>query len=77
MASNRYAIDGLCHNENYGTFGHECGKPAVWLADKPSKIFPPTFTSGFCDRCRREGDEAPAYSNWRPLVAAPIGRSER
>ena len=26
-----YATDGLCHNANRGTYGHECGKPAEWL----------------------------------------------
>lgn len=50
---NTYATDGKCHNANYGTFGHECGKPAVWLGTNPKT----GWQSGYCDKCKREGDE--------------------
>lgn len=67
MAS--YATDGICHNANRGTYGHECGKPAVWNADKPSSLYCGTpFTSSFCDRCKLTGDEAREFSNWRRIA---------
>lgn len=69
ITMNTYATDGKCHNANYGTYGHECGKPAVWHADKPSTLLCEIpFTSSFCDSCKREGDEAPQFSNWRRVV---------
>ena len=68
---NSYATDGLCHNANYGTYGHECGRPAEWLADKHSAaVVGSVFTSGFCDRCKREGDERHAFGNWRRVERA-------
>jgi hypothetical protein len=60
-----YATDGKCHNAELGTYGHECGKPAMWLATKPNG-----FQSGFCDACRYDGYEARtefANANWRKL----------
>ena len=51
--SHSYATDGKCHNANAGTFGHECRKPATWLATNSRG-----FTMGVCDRCKTEGDEA-------------------
>jgi len=63
---NSYATDGVCHNAEPGTFGHECGKPAVWLGTKDNG-----FQSGFCDRCRHEGWERTGY-DCRYL--APAGR---
>jgi len=65
MASNLYATDGLCHNANHGTYGHECGKPAVWLGRKSSG-----FESGFCDRCKRGGDEARDMAQWSRIREA-------
>jgi hypothetical protein len=62
--------DGKCHNANRGTYGHECGKPATWTASKPSTVFGGTFTSMFCDRCKREGDEAREFSGWRRIGEA-------
>ena len=47
-----YPRHGSCSNANNGTFGHECGKPAVWLGTKHGG-----FQSGRCERCRVEGDE--------------------
>lgn len=55
-----YAIDGLCHNAEPGTFGHECGKPATWLGTKLDG-----FRSGFCDTCKAEGFEAARYVEWQ------------
>ena len=54
-----YADDGLCHNANSGTYGHECGKPATWTGTKPSG-----WSSGFCDRCKEQGDEAKGFTAW-------------
>lgn len=56
----RYAHDGLCHNAQRGTYGHECGKPATWIGTSSTG-----FESGFCDRCREHGDEARDKVAWR------------
>jgi hypothetical protein len=53
MSNNLYAIDGKCHNSNRGSYGHECGKPAVWLGTRVET----GFQSGFCDKCKNYGDE--------------------
>ena len=37
------AKDGRCHNAEPGSFNHECGKPATWIASKATG-----FRSGFC-----------------------------
>jgi hypothetical protein len=67
-----YATDGRCHNAEPGTYGHECGKLAVWIGRKIAPAIPGLgkpepylFESGFCDDCRRHGYEALAYSDWR------------
>jgi len=65
MSDNLYATDGLCHNANHGTYGHECGRPAVWLGTTPRG-----FSSGFCDRCKRDGDEAVGVVEWVRIVPA-------
>jgi len=67
---NSYATDGRCHNANRGTYGHECGKPATWLSESASG-----FSSGFCDRCKKDGDEARGRTGWRKhprLDALPV-----
>ena len=51
-STRRYPRHGSCSNANQGTFGHECGKPAVWLGTTSTG-----FQSGRCARCRIEGDE--------------------
>ena len=56
---NLYATDGRCHNAEPGTYGHECGKPAVWLATTPGG-----FTTGFCDDCKQHGYEARGMTDW-------------
>lgn len=61
-ATNAYARDGLCHNANDGTYGHECNKPARWLGKSPSG-----FVSGYCDHCKRNGDEARVCITRAPL----------
>jgi len=47
-----YATDGKCHNSNIGTYGHECGAPAVWIGQKDTG-----YRSGFCDDCKNHGSE--------------------
>ena len=51
-STRHYPRHGSCSNANHGTFGHECGKPAVWLGTTPTG-----FQSGRCARCRIDGDE--------------------
>lgn len=57
--ANPYATDGKCHNAQSGTYGHECGKPATWLGTKPNG-----WQSGFCNRCKTDGDEARNFTQW-------------
>lgn len=57
---NLYALDGVCHNAEPGTYGHECGKPAKWLGTSPGG-----FTSGFCNDCKANGYEAKRMTDWR------------
>lgn len=64
-----YADDGKCHNANRGTYGHECGKPATWIATQVRPQSPGgMFSSGFCDDCKRGGDEAREFSQWRHIA---------
>lgn len=63
-ATNAYAIDGLCHNANCGTYGHECGKPARWLGTDAEG-----FTMGYCEHCRHNGHEARGVRTWAPAPA--------
>lgn len=55
-----YASDGLCHNAETGTYGHECGKPATWIGTKPGG-----WQSGFCDRCKEHGAERHGFLIWK------------
>lgn len=57
--ANLYAVDGLCHNAQIGTYGHECGKPATWIGTKASG-----WQSGFCDDCKEHGDERRSFIAW-------------
>lgn len=68
----RNAADDKCHNAEPGTYGHECGKPAVWVATKIAAPIPGLgiaepykFTSSFCDDCRQHGHEARQFKEWR------------
>ena len=54
-----YATD-ICHNAEPGTYGHECSKPAQWIATKPNG-----FASGFCDDCKRNGWERHGFTSWQ------------
>lgn len=56
-----YATDGKCHNADYGTYGHECGKPATWIG-----MTAKGRRSGFCDRCKAVGDERTQFVRWEP-----------
>lgn len=65
---NLYAIDGLCHNANFGTYGHECGRPAEWIGTMSNG-----FRSGFCAQCKQHGDEGRHVVSWEPR---PLGVRE-
>lgn len=67
------SFDRKCHNANFGTYGHECGKPAAWIASRPAEAMPELnyypalgelFTTGFCEECKEHGDERHGFSNW-------------
>ena len=68
---NSYAEDGICHNANHGTFGHECGKPATWLATKADG-----WQSGFCDHCKAHGDERHGFTKWATHPMADMGEPD-
>ena len=53
---NTYAGDGLCHNANSGSYGHECGKPAELIGTNSN-----AFRTGFCAHCAKHGSESFAY----------------
>jgi hypothetical protein len=57
-----YAIDGKCHNAERGTYGHECGKPAVWVGETRTG-----YRCGFCSECKRNGYEARDVVSWQPF----------
>lgn len=61
-----YADDGACHNAEPGTYGHECGKPAIWIGTSKAT----GFRSGFCADCKVKGWEASAFETWN-RVAPP------
>lgn len=67
-----YANDLRCHNAEPGTFGHECGRDAVWLGQKPSG-----FRSGFCDDCRHNGTEARDCAGWERITVPTEDQAER
>ena len=66
------AWDAICHNAEPNTYGHECGKPAVWRGTKQRLTFSAyvgqvestVFQSTFCDRCKRVGYEARDFNQW-------------
>jgi hypothetical protein len=67
--SNLYALDGVCHNAEPGTYGHECGKSAVWIGTLRRSVLADgsgAFKSGFCDDCKQNGFEAQAVLEWEP-----------
>ena len=64
---NSYATDGRCHNAQRGTYGHECGAPATWIATKASG-----WSSGFCDECKKYGHERHGFARWQRIAAPPM-----
>ena len=60
-ATSLYATDGLCHNAEPGTYGHECSKPATWLGLRPNGSW-----IGYCDACKADGTEARQSREWAP-----------
>lgn len=62
-----YATDGLCHNAEPGTYGHECSKRAEWIGTTATG-----FASGYCDACKRTGTEARDCVAW--ALTAPTDR---
>jgi hypothetical protein len=62
---------GLCHNAQLGTYGHECGRPATWLATKASG-----WQSGFCNRCKEHGDERHGFVRWQRIADSSVNRAE-
>lgn len=66
-ATNPYATDGKCHNCEPGTFGHECGKPAIWLAMTHNG-----FVTGFCEGCKANGSDAKSKVRWERIVPLAI-----
>lgn len=57
---NLYVTDGACHNAEPGTYGHECGKRARFIAKSSGG-----FWGGFCADCRTNGWEAKYCTEWR------------
>lgn len=56
-----------CSNAQYGSYNHECGKPAQWAVTRTSDMEPGTFfTAHYCQRCYESGDEA-RYSRARAV----------
>lgn len=52
-----------CVNAEPGTFGHECGKPAVFIGTNTI-----SGTQGcFCAACKEIGYDASPYGQWQEL----------
>ena len=60
-----YATDAKCHNAQPGTYGHECGKPAIWVGENRNG-----FRCGYCADCKRNGYEARGVVSWQPYNLA-------
>ena len=52
-----------CVNAEPGTFGHECGAPAIFIG---TRIEGGTDAS-FCAECKEQGHEARRYGGWLQL----------
>jgi hypothetical protein len=46
----------------FGTFNHECGKPATFIGTRADG-----FASGFCDACKTNGWEASRRTHWEKI----------
>lgn len=60
-----YATDSKCHNAEPGTYGHECGAPAVWIGIKGNG-----WQTGFCDKCKNTGAERRDILRFDPIRQA-------
>ena len=49
----------FCCNAEPGTYGHECGKPATWIATSDGREF------GFCQMHKEFGNDAKGVDLWR------------
>lgn len=58
-----------CTNAQPGTYNHECGAPATWLATKfdSKHTVNGVFNTTFCDDCRHNGYEAKQYKTFQSL----------
>lgn len=59
--TNLYVEDGACHNAEPNTYGHECGKSAIWVGTTKGG-----FHMGFCHDCKKHGSEARTVTCWQP-----------
>jgi len=67
-----YPPTGRCHNAEPGTYGHECGKPAVWYGTTRSTVHPGTpYTTEYCDNCKQHGTEARTCHDWQRIPLPP------
>lgn len=59
------AADGTarCVNSEPGTFNHECGQPATWIATNIDT----GFRACFCDDCKERGYERHGHT-WERLA---------
>ena len=51
-----------CTNAETGSYGHECGEPASFIASKVDET-----QACFCSACKAHGSEARRYADWQAL----------
>jgi hypothetical protein len=56
-----------CTNAEPGSYGHECGEPARYIAYTPSN-----FAVCFCAACKLTGSEGLNAKGWIALPAVPL-----
>lgn len=55
---------GVCNYADPGTYGHECGNPAIWACAGKSGFFT-RFFAVRCDECKyKTGPDNAGLSNW-------------
>jgi len=59
-----------CTNAEPGSYGHECGEPADFIASKADG-----GQACFCSACKAHGCEARRYSDWQELPTMGQGDS--
>jgi hypothetical protein len=66
------AAEQKCGYAHAGTFGHECGRPAVFAGRKPSdKTKSGIFWAARCAECRDlTGQDNHGITSWEPLDQA-------